>query len=62
MVTKRNERQELIQVVNGAASEYALHQRTYQGLEPRIGMDEPSRVEKGRFGIAQSYGDDHVEG
>ncbi|KAH9814808.1 putative diphthamide synthesis protein-domain-containing protein [Melampsora americana] len=59
-LTIRDNKQELIRLVNGAASEYALNKRTYNGLEPRIGLDGPSQMEKGRFGIAQGYGDDHV--
>ncbi|EGG10634.1 uncharacterized protein MELLADRAFT_33611 [Melampsora larici-populina 98AG31] len=61
-LTIRDNKQELIKLVNGAASEYALNKRTYNGLEPRIGLDHPSQMEKGRFGIAQGYGDDHVPG
>lgn len=59
-LTIRDNKQDLIKLVNGAASEYALKNRTYNGLEPRIGLDLPSQMEKGRFGIAQGYGDDHV--
>lgn len=57
----RDGKQELIKLVNGAASHYGSTARTYQGLEPRVGLDPPSQMEKGRFGIAQTYGDDHVD-
>ena len=39
-----------------------LHQRTYQGLETRVGQDAPSLLEQGRSGIARGYDDDHREG
>ncbi len=39
-----------------------LHQRTYQGLETRIGQDAPSLLEQGRSGIARGYDDDHRDG
>jgi diphthamide biosynthesis protein 2 len=29
--------------------------RTYQGLEVRLGEDEPSVLEQGRSGIARGY-------
>ncbi|KAI9605987.1 hypothetical protein H4Q26_004358 [Puccinia striiformis f. sp. tritici PST-130] len=57
--TTADKKLELIQSVKGAASEYALSHRTYFGLEPRFDLDPPSKVEPGRFGIPQAYGDDH---
>ncbi|PLW46597.1 hypothetical protein PCASD_07406 [Puccinia coronata f. sp. avenae] len=54
-----NDKHELIQSIQGAASEYALSHRTYFGLEPRFGLDPPSKVSPGRFGIPQAYQDDH---
>ena len=35
-----------------------LLQRTYQGLDMRIGQDAPSTLEQGRSGIARGYQDD----
>lgn len=54
-----NDKHELIRSMQGAASEYALSHRTYFGLEPRVGLDPPSKVSQGRFGIPQAYQDDH---
>ncbi|WAQ90320.1 hypothetical protein PtA15_12A309 [Puccinia triticina] len=54
-----SDKHELIQSVKGAASQYALNHRTYFGLEPRFGLDPPSKVTPGRFGIPQAYQDDH---
>lgn len=34
-----------------------LQNRTYQGLDPRVGQDEPSILEQGRSGIARGYGE-----
>ncbi|GAA5899126.1 hypothetical protein JCM8208_003010 [Rhodotorula glutinis] len=43
-------------VLGSAAGEY-MQTRTYKGLEPRYGMDEPARLEMGREGgIARGYG------
>jgi diphthamide biosynthesis protein 2 len=36
-----------------------LLQRSWQGLERRLGEDAPSLLEQGRIGIARGYGDDH---
>lgn len=35
-----------------------LRSRTYQGLDPRYGMDEPSTLEQGRRGIPRGYDTD----
>lgn len=37
-----------------------LAQRTYQGLELRLGADAPGVLEQGRSGIARGYQDDRV--
>lgn len=43
-------------MLGSAAGEY-MQTRTYKGLEPRFGMDEPARLEMGREGgIARGYG------
>ncbi|KAA1092890.1 Diphthamide biosynthesis protein 2 [Puccinia graminis f. sp. tritici] len=55
------DKQELIESVKGAASQYALSHRTYFGLEPRFGLDPPSKVSAGRYGIPQAYQDDHPD-
>lgn len=34
-----------------------LQSRTYQGLDPRLGLDKPSPMEQGRSGIARGYGE-----
>ena len=34
------------------------HQRTYHGLDMRIGQDAPSILEQGRRGVARGYQDD----
>jgi hypothetical protein len=36
-----------------------LQERSYQGLEARVGQDAPSLLEQGRSGIARGYKDDH---
>jgi diphthamide biosynthesis protein 2 len=37
-----------------------LKQRTFKGLEQRLGEDAPSVLEQGRSGIARGYQDDHL--
>lgn len=37
-----------------------LKQRTFQGLEQRLGEDMASILEQGRSGIAKGYLDDHI--
>jgi len=37
-----------------------LQERSYQGLETRVGQDAPSLLEQGRSGIAKGYKDDHT--
>ncbi|KAF7290668.1 2-(3-amino-3-carboxypropyl)histidine synthase subunit 2 [Mycena indigotica] len=36
-----------------------FQERTFRGLEARIGQDAPSILEQGRSGIARGYADDH---
>ncbi|KAJ7086396.1 putative diphthamide synthesis protein-domain-containing protein [Mycena belliarum] len=38
-----------------------LQERTFRGLESRVGEDAPSVLEQGRSGIARGYADDHRE-
>jgi diphthamide biosynthesis protein 2 len=40
--------------IESAGSTY-LSSRSFQGLEPRYGMDEPAELEQGRGGIARGY-------
>ncbi|KAJ7119648.1 putative diphthamide synthesis protein-domain-containing protein [Mycena epipterygia] len=42
-----------------SAAALFLHERTYRGLEARVGEDAPSILEQGRSGIARGYADDH---
>ncbi|KAL0066996.1 Diphthamide biosynthesis protein 2 [Marasmius tenuissimus] len=42
---------------SSAASQFLLHSRTYQGLEPRLGEDDPGVLEQGRKGVARGYGE-----
>jgi diphthamide biosynthesis protein 2 len=37
---------------------FSGHQRTYHGLDMRIGQDAPSILEQGRSGVARGYQDD----
>ncbi|KAF5319467.1 hypothetical protein D9619_008779 [Psilocybe cf. subviscida] len=43
--------------MDSAAGQF-LQQRTYQGLDMRLGEDSPSVLEQGRSGIARGYQDD----
>ncbi|KAF8173315.1 putative diphthamide synthesis protein-domain-containing protein [Pholiota molesta] len=45
--------------IDSAAGQF-LQQRSYQGLEVRIGEDAPSVLEQGRSGIPRGYQDDRV--
>ncbi|KAJ7854318.1 putative diphthamide synthesis protein-domain-containing protein [Mycena olivaceomarginata] len=38
-----------------------FQERTFRGLEARVGEDAPSVLEQGRSGVARGYGDDHRE-
>lgn len=57
MVLRNQEGQ--VAKIDSAAGQF-LQQRTYQGLEMRIGEDAPSVLEQGRSGIARGYQDDRV--
>ncbi|KAH7339802.1 putative diphthamide synthesis protein-domain-containing protein [Rhizoctonia solani] len=59
-VALRNNEGALSQAVTTAGSEF-LHSRSFQGLEQRLGQDEPAILEQGRSGIAKGYHDvDHA--
>ncbi|CAE6512824.1 unnamed protein product [Rhizoctonia solani] len=59
-MTLRNNEGTLSQAVATAGSEF-LHSRSFQGLEQRLGQDEPAILEQGRSGIAKGYQDvDHA--
>ncbi|KAF7329083.1 2-(3-amino-3-carboxypropyl)histidine synthase subunit 2 [Mycena kentingensis (nom. inval.)] len=42
-----------------SAGAHFFQDRTFRGLEARVGQDEPSVLEQGRSGIAKGYQDDH---
>ncbi|TCD70390.1 Diphthamide biosynthesis protein 2 [Steccherinum ochraceum] len=48
-----------LSVLSDSASAQFLQNRTFRGLETRLGEDAPSVLEQGRSGIARGYGDDH---
>lgn len=50
----RNEESALSAALSSAGGEF-LATRTYKGLDPRYGQDEPSVMEIGRSGIARQY-------
>ncbi|TEB24956.1 diphthamide biosynthesis protein [Coprinellus micaceus] len=50
----RNQEDALTALPGSAAAQF-LQMRTYQGLEVRLGEDEPSVLEQGRSGIARGY-------
>ncbi|KAF8887021.1 putative diphthamide synthesis protein-domain-containing protein [Gymnopilus junonius] len=54
----RNKDDQLARLSTDSAAGQFLQQRTYQGLELRLGMDAPSVLEQGRSGIARGYQDD----
>lgn len=56
-VILRNQDSAVAQLNNSAAGQFLI-QRTYQGLDMRIGQDAPSVLEQGRSGIAKGYQDD----
>jgi diphthamide biosynthesis protein 2 len=43
-------------LTRGQPGEFLL-QRSWQGLERRLGQDAPSLLEQGRSGIASGYGE-----
>ncbi|KAJ7605240.1 putative diphthamide synthesis protein-domain-containing protein [Mycena polygramma] len=44
-----------------SAAAHFFHERSFRGLEARVGEDAPSVLEQGRSGIARGYADDHRE-
>lgn len=59
-VILRNQDNSLTKLADSAAGQF-LQQRSYQGLEVRLGEDAPSILEQGRSGIARGYQDDHLQ-
>jgi diphthamide biosynthesis protein 2 len=57
-VVLRNQNNTVAQVATDSAAGQFLQQRTYKGLELRLGEDAPSVLEQGRHGIARGYQDD----
>ncbi len=57
-VILRNQNNTVAQVATNNAAGQFLQQRTYKGLELRLGEDAPSVLEQGRHGIARGYQDD----
>ncbi|KAH8109767.1 diphthamide biosynthesis protein [Phellopilus nigrolimitatus] len=57
----RTQESALARTSDRAAAQF-LHSRTYQGLDPHFGQDEPGVLEQGRSGIARGYSDDHGDG
>jgi len=55
-LTLRNQDAAVARFMDSAAGEF-LQNRTFQGLEQRLGRDAPSALEQGRSGIAKSYGE-----
>lgn len=45
----------LLKFVGSDLSGEFLQTRSWQGLEQRVGMDEPSVLEQGRDGVAKGY-------
>ncbi|KAF7789170.1 hypothetical protein EIP86_000107 [Pleurotus ostreatoroseus] len=57
-VVRRNQDGTVTVMPDSAAAQF-LQNRTYRGLETRVGEDAPSVLEQGRSGIARGYQDDH---
>jgi len=55
-LTTRTKNNALMKLGDSAAAHF-LQDRSYQGLDPRLGQDLPSVLEQGRSGIAQAYQD-----
>ncbi|KZT04025.1 diphthamide biosynthesis protein [Laetiporus sulphureus 93-53] len=53
----RNQESTVTTLADSAAGEF-LQNRTFRGLETRIGQDAPGVLEQGRSGIARGYADD----
>ncbi|PAV16833.1 diphthamide biosynthesis [Pyrrhoderma noxium] len=51
---KRSQESTLAKIHNSAAAQF-LQERSYRGLDPRLGSDLPSVLEQGRTGIARDY-------
>jgi len=49
----------VVSILRDSAAAQFLKDRTYRGLETRVGQDMPSTLEQGRSGIARGYSDDH---
>ncbi|KAK7681839.1 hypothetical protein QCA50_015186 [Cerrena zonata] len=48
-----------LSVMPDSAAGHFLQERSWKGLETRLGEDAPGVLEQGRSGIARGYGDDH---
>ncbi|KAF9530121.1 diphthamide biosynthesis protein [Crepidotus variabilis] len=59
-VILRNQDNALLKFGMESAAGQFLQQRSYQGLEVRLGADAPSTLEQGRSGIARGYQDDRT--
>lgn len=59
-LTLRNQQWSLSNLEASAGSLF-LSNRSFQGLEPRYGLDEPSTLEQGRSGIARGYTEEKDE-
>ncbi|KAF8876050.1 putative diphthamide synthesis protein-domain-containing protein [Infundibulicybe gibba] len=57
-VVLRNQDNALVGLAGSAAGNF-LRERTYQGLEMRLGLDGAGVLEQGRSGVARGYADDH---
>ncbi|CAL1702605.1 unnamed protein product [Somion occarium] len=57
-IVLRNQDNAVTVMPDSAAGQF-LQNRTFRGLETRIGEDAPSVLEQGRSGIARGYRDDH---
>jgi diphthamide biosynthesis protein 2 len=53
-VALRNQDSSVAKLSDSAAAMY-LQERTYMGLETKVGQDEPSVLEQGRSGVARVY-------
>ncbi|KAF7305490.1 2-(3-amino-3-carboxypropyl)histidine synthase subunit 2 [Mycena chlorophos] len=51
--------QETTVALADSAGAHFFQERTFRGLETRLGQDAPSVLEQGRSGIAKGYADDH---
>ncbi|KAI8086195.1 diphthamide biosynthesis protein 2 [Halteromyces radiatus] len=53
-LTLRNQETSIAHLMNSTAGEY-LRNRSYRGLDPKMGQDEAGDVKEGRSGIARGY-------